>query len=456
VALTLHSDTEAQNVVPSRRSALRGVPQPAIDSAPVDECAKEPPGALIAPGWYADPAGSAQSRWWNGTDWTTELSGETALESVADGSPGDVAEPDVWAEVVGLAEVVVLAEPAVKAPAAPLSRRQMRELVGPLTTASMDSDTDTVSLVETPIEFPPADHQSVGSTTPGAIDRLASTIRSDATVLSDATTLTFPRGALGFSLPPDPFATLSAAVEATPRPFVSLLPAAVVSGPVFAIPARSTTATVWLFTLFPVVHAAVVWLIFGLLDLGAEPVIYYSVLAAPLFFYLVLAFFDGRELRDRGFSRTASAVLALVPPLYLLVRAIRVGAAGVVPLLVCLLVQAAAISFVLMQLPTAFSLVPLGAPGTATPAVVTSSPITDAQRAAELTPAGMAAELTRQSLAKSVTFSSIACPPIPVTLDGTSVSCVGTLASVKMKLTVVINSALPNSAFALVSEAPAV
>ena len=212
----------------------------------------------------------------------------------------------------------------------------------------------------------------------------------------------------------------------------------------------------WLFTLLPVVHAAVVWLIFGLLDLGGKPVIYYSVLAAPLLFYPVLAFLDGRELRDRGFSRTASAILALVPPLYLLVRAIRVGAAGVVPLLVCLLVQAAAIFFLLMQLPTAFALVPLGAPGAATPAVVTSSPITDAQRAAELTPAGMAAELTRQTLAKSVTFSSITCPPIPVTLDGTSVTCVGTLASVKMKLTVVIDSALPNSAFALVSQAPAV
>ena len=88
--------------------------------------------------------------------------------------------------------------------------------------------------------------------------------------------------------------------------------------------------------------------------------------------------------------------------------------------------------------------------------MVISSPITVAQRAAELTPSGMAAELTRQTLAKNLNFSSISCPPIPVTLDGTSVSCVGTLASVKMKLTVVIDSALPNSAFALVSEAPAV
>jgi hypothetical protein len=205
-----------------------------------------------------------------------------------------------------------------------------------------------------------------------------------------------------------------------------------------------------------VVHAAAVWLVLGLLDLGGDPIIRYSVLGAPLFLYVLLAFVDGRVLRRRGFPRTASAVLALIPALYLLVRAIRVGAAGVVPLLLWLLLQTAAFSFVLLQLPTVFALVPLSTPPAATSAVVASGPITAAQRAAELTPTGMAAELTRQTLAKKLTFSSISCPAIPVTLDGTAVTCVGTIDSVKMNLNVVIDSTLPNSAFALVSEAPAV
>ena len=489
MSLTLHSESEAQPAAPSRRSALRGLPQPAADSAPVIESAAEPPADLIAPGWYADPAGSAQSRWWDGTVWTAQLSGQTALESVAHVVPAGVAEPAV------VTEPAVVAEPAM-----PLSRRQLRELVGPLTSAPVPSDTDALSPVEARFESPPAEGESAEriatftTDLSDPIDLSDSTDTLDPTDLSDSpvalawtaeaapasvpapvqpaptaptgspgppavpsiSAVTFSRGALGFSLPPDPFATLSAAVEATPRPFVSLSPAAVVSRPVFATSAQSTTAAVWLFALLPVVHAALVWLIFGLLDLGANPSIYYSVLAAPLFLYPVLAFLDGRELRDRGFPRTASAVLALVPPLYLLMRAIRVGAAGVVPLLVCLLIQTAAFSFLLLQLPAAFALVPLSAPGAATPGVVISSPITVAQRAVELTPSGMAAELTRQTLAKNLNFSSISCPPIPVTLDGTSVSCVGTLASVKMKLTVVIDSALPNSAFALVSEAPAV
>ena len=59
-------------------------------------------------------------------------------------------------------------------------------------------------------------------------------------------------------------------------------------------------------------------------------------------------------------------------------------------------------------------------------------------------PTGMAAELTRQTRAKNLTFSPISCPPIPVTLDGTAVTCVGILASVKMNLNVVIDSRLPN------------
>ena len=526
VSLTLQSDTEAQAAAPSRRSTLRGVPLLAADSTPVSASASETPSTLVTPGWYADPMGSAKSRWWDGTAWTAELSSETPVEPVADVVPAAATEPAVPAEFV------VPAEPAAEAPAAPLSRRQLRELVGPLTTGPV--------LIEAPVDtaigptsiglVTPSDAASVAQPLPAAAPVTAdlrspfealfdsspderasaeSTVFSgtaflDRTDLSNSSvarpwigaaaplvpasaaapvavqpaptalpagfvapiaatpaavapsTPTFSSGALGFSLPPDPFASPSAAVKASPPPFVSLAPAAAVTGPVLAISARSTTGAVWLFALLPVVHAAAVWLVLGLLDLGGSPVIRYSVLGAPLFLYLVLAIIDGRVLRRRGFVHTASALLALIPPLYLLARAIRVGAAGVVPLLLWLLLQTAAFSFILLQLPAVFALVPLTAPAADTPVVVASGPITNAQRAAELTPSGMAVELSRQTLAKKLTFSSISCPPIPVTLDGTAVSCVGTLASVKMNLNVAIDSTLPNSAFALISEAPAV
>ena len=508
------------------------MPSLSADSTPVTESAAEPLAALIVPGWYADPMRSTRSRWWNGTAWTAELGGETPIEPVADGA------------------TAVLAETAVTAPAAALSRRQLRELVGPLTTgpvlidvpvgtslapspiglpdvpdnapvveplpAAVPGNTDDRSPFEALFESSPAERESAEMTVFSATAFLDSTDVSDAASLSDASVArpwigaaapfvpaasasvpaqvqpaptgppaalaaaglepfgapvsttppealpvllpspapTFSRGALGFRLPPDPFATSPTPVAATALPVVPQIPAAAVPGPILAIPARSTTAAVWILALLPVAHAAAVWLILGLLDLGGSPVIRYLVLGAPLLLPPMLAFLDGRVLRGRGFPRTAPAVLALVPPLYLLVRAIRVGAAGVVPLLLWLLLQTAAISFIVLQLPAVFG--SLTAPVAATPAVVSGGPITGAQRAAELTPSGMAAELTRQTLAKNLTFSSISCPPLPVTLDGTAVSCVGTLASVKVTLNVVIDSTLPNSAFALVSEAPTV
>lgn len=526
VSLILQSDTEARAAAPSRRSALRGVPPLPADAA----TAAEPLVSLIAPGWYADPMGSGQSRWWDGIAWTAELSARTPVEPVA------------AADAVAPAEAAVFATPADAG--APLSRRQLRELVGPLTTGPVPTDAPAeTSPVPAPVVLgtpsAPADVAGQPPVAPGdsaapshfeALFELSTTERTPAestvfTALIDPTEVprsslarpwigaavpvvpaasapppvavepaptfapvafeappaamtaaavstapvlaaavssapataapTFSGGILGFSLPPDPFATPSGAVEATPPPFVSLASSSPTAGPVLAISPRSTTAAVWVYALLPVVHAAALWLVLGLLDLGENPVIRYSVLGAPLVLSLLLAIIDGHVLRGRGFPRTASAVFALVPPLYLLVRAIRVGAAGVVPLLVWLLLQTAAFSFILLQLPGVFALVPLTSPTAAAPVVAASGPITAAQRATELTPSGMAAELTRQTLAKNLTFSSISCPPIPVTLDATTVSCVGILASVKMTLNVVIDSTLPNSAFALVSEAPA-
>jgi hypothetical protein len=486
VSFTLQSDTEGQTALPSRRSALREESALAADFTRVTDPTAEPVAAVIAAGWYADPMGSEQARWWDGSAWTAELSTEARAESGA---------------VAGLAALAACTDAA-----APLSRRQLRERIGPLTSASILIDAPAPTSPEpTPVESgarspfealfesslaerasaespvvsaapffdPTALHGPVvtrpwigasAPLVPAASAPMPVAVQQAPTgpppafvapPLPDFAPPRFTGGALGFSLPPDPFAASSSAIEARPTPFVALAPVAMVTPRMPAISAGSTTTVVWLFALLPVVHAAALWLALGLLDLGGNPVIRYSVVGAPLFLSLLLAFIDGRVLRDRGFLRTASAVFALVPPVYLLVRAVRVGAAGVVPLLIWLLLQIAAFSFIVLQLPAVFTFVPFPTSAPAAPVVVASGPITKSQRAIQLTPTGMAAELTRQALAKKLTFSSISCPPIPATTDGTAVSCVGTLASVRMTLNVVIDSTLPNSAFALMSEAPA-
>ena len=449
MSLTLQPDAGAQAAALSRRSALSGAGS--LHSTPA-EASVAPSLSLIAAGWYADPMGSLRSRWWDGNAWTVELSVEVLAEPAAAAAETVAGVPSI--------EVPVLSNPAVDIPtSAPLSRRELRELVGPLTTGPVQIDTSAEAAPATAATptLPASLSATVAGIETGTLSPFEALFESSAVEResAEAATPTFSSPAFGFTLPPDPFATPSAALAAKLQavPLASVpLP---VSSATIALAARSTTAAVWLFTLLPVVHASLVW--FGLvwLGLGSDRLVLYSVLGAPLFLYLVLAVADRQLLRSRGFERTAPVALALVPPIYLLVRAIRVGAAGVVPLLLWLLLQITACSFLLIQSPAVFAVISLAPAADSAPAAVVSGPITDAQRSAELTPSGMAAELTRQARAKNLTFSSIGCPPIPVTLDGTAVTCVGTLTSVKMNLNVVIDSTLPNSAFALVSEAPA-
>lgn len=404
VSLTMQPDTGVQCAAPSRRSALH-------DTGPVpahsDEAVVVPTVHLIVAGWYTDPMGSPQLRWWDGNAWTAEL--------------------------------------RVAAPVAPLSRRRLRELVGPLTTGD--------------VEIATSDETGPAPMSAQLVAPVPVTVSAPLFTVEPAVP-TRVAGGLGFTLPPDPFAIASAALpgelQATPKVFMprSATLSVLAVPPIRVVSARSTTVAICVFTLLPFIHLAIVWFVLIWLDLGSDQMVRYSVLVAPLFLYFVLAVADSRLLRSRGLAPSANAVLALIPPLYLLVRAIRVGAAGVVPLLLWLLLQTAAYSFLLLQFPAVVSIVAHAPASGSAPIAVVSGPITDAQHAAELTPTGMAAELTRQTRAKNLTFSTISCPPIPVTLDGTAVTCVGILASVKMNLNVLIDSRLPNSAFVLVSEAP--
>ena len=485
MSITLQSVSEAQSAAPRRRHAVREdspLPAAVLEAAAVPEAAAEPAASAIAAGWYDDPLGRPTLRWWDGGAWTAELSGEAPAEPTG----------AAWPEIETAVESLDIQVPDT----APRSRRQLRELTGPLTTGSLTSrpltsgplksgplttgpivvdaaaetSTPLVSAASLPRTVTVVQVPSVVPVTPLFVDQ---TQLAALTTVETPTTQNFSTGALGFTLPPDPFAAHSAAIQATPFsvvpwpsfatasipaapiPAASISAASIPAASIPAVAARSTTVSVWLLALLPAVHAALVWLVLARLDLGGNLVVRYAVLGAPLVLALLLAFADHRALRARGFSRTAPTVLALMPPIYLVVRIIRGGAAGILPLLVWLLLQAGAVAFVLLQLPTTFALLPLTPTGPLTPVAVASGPITVAQRTAQLSPSGMAAELTRQTLARNLHFSSITCPTIPVTVDGTAVTCGGTIASVKMHLTVMIDSSLPNSAFALVSEAPA-
>lgn len=181
-----------------------------------------------------------------------------------------------------------------------------------------------------------------------------------------------------------------------------------------------------------------------------------AALVAPAVICLVFANADRRALLRRGFDRVPSMALAIIPGLYLLVRAIRVSRAGIVPLLAWLLVQAAAVGFVLVQLPGVIDLTTATVSAGGNVSASFAAPIDATERAAQLTPAGMAATLKAQTLRQHLTFDSIECPPLMATTDGTEVTCVATRAAVKVNLVAMVDSTNRTSAVSLVSEAPAV
>jgi hypothetical protein len=566
VSLTLQPAIQPQAESQSPRRALRPVPplvpleaEPAVAAVTVPVAV--PVAVTVAAGWYADPMGTAHLRWWDGAAWTANLiemapvepdpavaaasavsavsqtePAFTATEAVADSSANVVEDAGLPAvlpvyEPAGAVEVASIASPAAASPSTgpvpALSRRQLRERVGRLTSAPVATEIaqdpiraavpDSAELVAPPVV--PAPVLSIDSGPSESDDRsISASVARAAGFLDPAEVLdsSIPRawigaarpvvvatsasvaavsfvapaelapvlprtepsapaplgaraddpatavggnspisGSLGFILPPDPFAHLAAgAAPQAPPVFVAAAIAVPSAVAPLASGTRSTTWPVWVLALLPVLQAAYAWLLLRPMHLAAGLPLGIGLLTAPMILALVLAGIDRRTLRRRGFDRVAPIALAIVPPFYLILRAVRVGVAGIGPLLVWLLGQGAVISLILLHLPATVALLPAGLLPVTTP-VVASAPISAAERASELTPTGMAAALTTQTLAKNLHFGPISCPALPSTVDGTAVTCVGTLASVRLNLNVVVDSSLPNSAFALVSEAPA-
>lgn len=353
------------------------------------------------------------------------------------------------------------AQPTVEAEspcAIALTRRQLREQVGPLVTEPEQMIAPNERPDGRPAERPDHGRPASASAPAAAL----------APVFSAA-----PPSVVGFSLPPDPFASRATATPFdpatpagtsahvttmapfTPAPFLATTPTARALTPPVAPPA-STTVAVWLLALLPIAHAALLWILFDTLGLDEGVVLRLAALAVPVVISLVFAHADRQELLHRGFDRVPPTALALVPALYLLVRAVRVGRVGIAPLLAWILVQAAAVVFVIVQLPAVIDLTaPTGNTGSSASAPV-AVPIDAAERTAQLTPAGMSTALKAQALRQHLTFDSIECPPLAATTDGTEVTCVGTLAAVKVHLVAMVDSTNQTSAVSLMSEAPAI
>ena len=111
------------------------------------------------------------------------------------------------------------------------------------------------------------------------------------------------------------------------------------------------TLWTWLIALLPLIQFAVVYLVFTELGVTFAPGEQWGILLAPAVLSLLCASGDRRRLNDLGVARVPSPLLAIVPPVYLLVRTVDVGRASLGPLIVWVLLQAAAIAGVFFLMP---------------------------------------------------------------------------------------------------------
>ena len=116
------------------------------------------------------------------------------------------------------------------------------------------------------------------------------------------------------------------------------------------------TLWAWLIALLPLIQFGVVYVVFQTLGTQFQPGVQWGILAAPAAFSLLFAIGDQRSLVNAGVDRAPSPLLAIVPPIYLLARAIDVGRSSALLLVLWIALQGAAVAGVYFVLPNLLAL----------------------------------------------------------------------------------------------------
>jgi hypothetical protein len=150
-------------------------------------------------------------------------------------------------------------------------------------------------------------------------------------------------------LPPiaAPAPTSSAPSASDPAPRVRGSEPLVATAPLERGPA---TLWAWLIGLLPLIQFALIYVAFGVLGYPLYAGMQWGILLAPAAFSLLFANSDRTRLAILG-AEAPGIPFAIVPPLYLVVRSIRTGPSSIGPLVLWLVLQAAAIAGLVILLP---------------------------------------------------------------------------------------------------------
>lgn len=288
------------------------------------------PSTPIPAGWYPDPAGSFQQRWWNGTSWTNDFAQyrPTLIHSapMAESLQNRTEQPAFALYAAQQAQASV-PNNAVSSSGAQTSSARTSTLTRAARPARPSETAPTFGL-------PPEDRAPLTSVArPNAANA----------ILVPVTPVTPPVA------PNEPNVDWKNYLHSAPKDPV-LRGGRVQRGP---HPERRYTASVWVLALSPAIFLGIAVLFALYLPLYYSVVAQAAIAAVFLLAGVGIAALDRRKLQTRGHDETASPAWSLLTPLsYLSVRAVTVaretGKGAFAPLVLLLVVLAAIVASVVL------------------------------------------------------------------------------------------------------------
>lgn len=282
-------------------------------------------------GWYPDPLGLPQLRWWNNHAWTEQTSAarqpmvmqDTKFAWADDELPTRREERERERQH-GDREPVATTPPTAET---------LRELAAPIARTKIEEE--PVHQAAAPPE-PPSFHQpdpvvepmfAASTAAPAAAPSFGDLFSS----APAAPTAAVPDASLD--------ALFGSKPETRSRRSTPLITAETVSPAAARVGgAIVDTASAWIIAMIPLLQLVVAVLLLTALGMGANSTIFLGILVVPYFLAIVLAIFDHRALKHGGHEHPAHWAWALLtPPVYLLLRArsvLRQTGHGFGPLLV--------------------------------------------------------------------------------------------------------------------------
>ncbi|MDJ0333922.1 DUF2510 domain-containing protein [Salinibacterium sp. G-O1] len=265
----------------------------------------------VAAGWYPDPLGLPQLRWWDSVSWTEHTSEArapivlhpTTILGFADDDSDDERTPDFEGDDF---------------PSRREQRARERRENGDLLQASAEQQTPASSESAEDVEIDLGLHVDDDRNELSARPLLAMTLRE----LEPPLTETVDDGTPG----PRRASTHANALPATPLlSAMAETPEADEEAPVRAIKkVRTYTVAVWAIALMPFFQVVACIVLVTVLGLGSNWPLVIATIALPYFVVLGLASYDRLVLQVRGHVKPANGFWALLTPLgYLIVRSVR-------------------------------------------------------------------------------------------------------------------------------------